>query len=450
LKELENGSAATDFDSGPGIHGWLWVIRNAYLFAVCNACADLVASRSILVLCALKLGAPDFLIGILIALSGLAVLFQPLAIESMARKGRKAVMLLFQRLVVFTLILLSLCPNVRPVTLRLPLLLLLVLLYNAVLQMGSAGWFPLLQDLVPKEYRGRFFGGMRSCWQFATVLFLIFSGLFLPHDLTLTHFTALFLVGASLQTFAILFLERLPDERQKDSRKQFPAEVAEAWRDRRFRSFLIFSFLTGFCLLLPDPYFVAQMQLDLNYGPSFILFCSALASMGAFVSLYPWGLLADHFGNHWIYALGISCLMLLLAPWLLIRVGQSFQLWLLPALFFSRGIFTAGIGIALVTQLYGLLKKGETPTRIVLYNVFYGIGSGFGTTFAGALVSFLSRMYFPLPLSMSRYHWIFAMNILLFGCLFLLVRKVAHPSDVSPGELLGRVYRTGFVRPTEK
>ncbi|NLE67533.1 MAG: hypothetical protein GX608_08945 [Lentisphaerae bacterium] len=44
--------------------------------------------------------------------------------------------------------------------------------------LGFAGWFPLINDNVPGETRGRFFGRLRTTWQSALIISTALLGWF--------------------------------------------------------------------------------------------------------------------------------------------------------------------------------------------------------------------------------------------------------------------------------
>lgn len=58
-------------------------------------------------------------------------------------------------------------------------LLGLLLLVSALQSWGLAGWFPLINDNVPANIRGRFFGMLRTCWQLALFVLSLLVGRFL-------------------------------------------------------------------------------------------------------------------------------------------------------------------------------------------------------------------------------------------------------------------------------
>ena len=149
-------------------------ILAASSFVVAASCL----AGNVLTLVSLKLGAQELFLGVLSFLAfapGFCSVFTMSAIE---RIGKRRVLLLWHSVAVIFVVPFLLLPILAqrwPAKACLALILIATSLRTSSDAMGATGWFPLLQDVVPSEITGRFFARMRTYWQSAGLVTMIFA-----------------------------------------------------------------------------------------------------------------------------------------------------------------------------------------------------------------------------------------------------------------------------------
>ncbi len=140
---------------------------------------------NVLTLAAIKLGAEERFIGLLGFAISIPFLASVLTISTMEKIGKRKLMLICDSIMlifIVPIIFLPLAAKIYGGRFALVLLLVCTLLRQTMSCMGTNGWFPLLQDAVPSEITGRFFGRMRTYWQGAWLVGLILIAWFLGEN----------------------------------------------------------------------------------------------------------------------------------------------------------------------------------------------------------------------------------------------------------------------------
>ena len=134
---------------------------------------------------------------------------------------------------------------------------------------GATFWFPLLQDVVPDNQRGRFFGKMRTIWNSTTLAAILSTGMFLGNNSSLWRFQVVIAVGLVLYFTRNIFIARLPEGRTQvaDSDyanwKQYVKNILSRREVLIFCAyFSLFGFCTGF---LSTPLVLHMKQMGFSY-----------------------------------------------------------------------------------------------------------------------------------------------------------------------------------------
>jgi MFS family permease len=184
-------------------------------------------------------------------------------------------------------------------------LLLIILLFSFFGTFVGNTWTALMKEVVPFDLRGKYFGirNIFSSIAGMVMLFLYTKLLELPNLKT-----GLLFVTILMSFFAILsaFLLSKHEFPQNNGEEKFlKINLAQPFKDKNFRNYLIFIFFWNFVIEFSKPYFsyfeVAILNVDYNY----LAAMSILNSVVAILLYLVYGALADAFGSKNVLTLGI-------------------------------------------------------------------------------------------------------------------------------------------------
>lgn len=126
----------------------------------------------------------DATLAFFFALGPLMAVLTALMSPFVALHGKKRMMIPFYLAGVPFLVMLAILPSIRNFCTSSTMVTAVAIAltgYGATRAMGIAGWFPLINDSVPNEVRGRFFARLRTSWQIMVVVYTAIVGWFLGH-----------------------------------------------------------------------------------------------------------------------------------------------------------------------------------------------------------------------------------------------------------------------------
>jgi MFS family permease len=321
--------------------------------------------------------------------------------------------------------------------------------FNLLQQGGGAGWFPLLQDVVTPGIRGRFFGILRTTWQTTTKGFLLFATWFLGTAPQVWHFQALLGFGVFCTAARVLCILPIPElKRPAPPPSPLWRQMSGPLKDRRFRTFLIFTGLYYFCWGMVEPFRFVYLN-ELKFSPQMMMLCTAFTSLGAIASLVLWGKLADRHGSRPVFGICNGTMMGLTLAWWGLRwvspaavgeetwVGWSAAL----SLFLMMGVFDSGFGLAQTRQIMDLVPAENQAICFSLNTVAIMGPAGLGAFTAGYFTYFFeSSAPSWLGLGLDVYQWMFGLAVVLMIAPLSLNGRASQEWETPTRVLLSRLF----------
>jgi MFS family permease len=308
--------------------------------------------------------------------------------------------------------------------------------------MGMAGWFPIINDNVPDEIRGRFFARLRTSWQLVLVAYSAAVGWFLGPQSEGWRFQIVFLVSLAANLAGTAGITRIPEAPLvPPTRGQtFWRTLSEPFRDRSYACFLVFGALYNLAVGMAGPFMLRCLKGTLGAGDNFIVWMDTLTAIGAAASLPLWGRVVDRFGGRMIFTLLIPLLALLNLLWLVAEPANAQWKSLVAAFYVLQGSFIFGVGVGITDMMLGGARKEYQSTYInvafVLNTLAVGLGPFLGTLVAG-LFSGMDAHWGALTLDSNR--WVFIMRFLLLLLPLGIVVKLSREHGGYVGEALQRL-----------
>jgi MFS family permease len=268
------------------------------------------------------------------------------------------------------------------------LLIVCTVLYVAMGHFAIPAWNSLITDFVHPDERGVYFGRRARVMAVTSFLALYGAGLVL-HSSELGRepwvgFAIIFIIAAAARAASTLYLMRI-DESAAPPRRETEFRLLaflRAHRGSNFERFLLFSGFMHVCVLIAGPYFMIYMLRDLNFTYAMYATWMAAGVLGQFLTLKPWGLLGDRFGNKKLLVTNG-----LLVPFLPMLYIISTDFYYLIMVNFVAGVIWAGLSIGLQNYLFDAVQAEDRAKSVAVWNTVNAIGWCFGALLGGWLAT---------------------------------------------------------------
>jgi len=393
-------------------------ITFAMLGAISAVTGGCCVGGNVLNLAVLKLGASEVYLGVLGFVTMGSWCFRVFTMSAIERVGKRRVMLLWYWVVLLFILPFVFIPYLAelwPAWACLALLLVASLGRNITYALGNTGWFPLLQDVVPRQITGRFFANMRTGWQTASLITILVCAFFLGRNSEWWKFQIIFIFGFLaylLRAFSIIPLAENPPRKGRGKRPSIAARFREAFgvAEMRILIFYIVSYILAATMTEP---FKIKLLRDLGYTYRFILSATAMIGAGAIISLRPWGKLADRFGNRFIFTISHIGLFLCSLCWILVGYNTPSRV-LAFVLFFLWSLFHSGNGIAQTRYIMHAVPASR-QNYITIINVFLSLAAGLAPLLGGLFLATSRGVSIGAgPGGFNNYDLLFIIAALLF------------------------------------
>lgn len=401
---------------------------------------------SVLTLVAIKLGAEELFIGILTFAISLSLIFSIFTINTVEEYGKKKVLITgfsVATLFIVPLFVLPFVVGYWPSKYMLALLFLATLFRCIANAMGGTGWFPILQDFVPKRLIGKFFSTLRTFWQIAWLVSMLLLAWFLRgDDPSWWRLEIVFLVGFAAYIIRVLAI--IPMNQKHTSHKvrktfSFIQKLIIAYNNVEIRFFMIYLVFYMSALTMSEPFKIKLLS-DFGYGYGFILSAIAANCLGAIISLRFWGKLADRFGNRSIFTISHIGMIITSFFWILVE-PSLFGSILVFLLYFFWSVFNSGNGIA---QTRYMLHAVPTNQQYLLniIQLITGLSMAAGPLLGGLFLAHTESFSLSSgAIRLNNYHIWFILTSLLFIIPHILRKKLRFKKETPTIQVLAIVSR---------
>lgn len=404
---------------------------------------------------ALMLGASDFWMGVLGAFPTLAGLVQVPASYVVERRGERkwltAWLTGFGRLLWLPILLLPWALADGP---RFTAFVALLLVSSLVISASGPAFTSWMADLVPADYRGRYFGRRNMLAGITTMLVSLPAAWFL--DLaTRRHifpdragFATLFALAVvcALGSFACLSRQAEPPMRRADAPDASNLRGLFAFyraplREPDFRRLLVYGGLFAFSQFFAGPFYTVYALTVLRLDYVWLQIFAAISSLAGLLSMPLWGYLGDKFGNKPLLA--IANFGVALTPILWVMTSRQHMTATLAILCVNNligGLFWAGVGLAQFNLLIGATPDERKSVYVGAFSAATGLLGGIAPIICGVLVTRLRGIELvPLGWPMDNFQIVFAINSAQRFAVMLLLRPIRDRGAASARAVLTQI-----------
>jgi len=352
-----------------------------------------------LVAMALLMGASNFQIGLLAALSTFTNLFQLISIWLVQRfNNRRAIVVVCSFLARSPLIVIGIIPSINS-SVSLDILIVCLFFYYLFGSIAGPSWNSWMKDLVPEKSLGAYFSKRTRLMQTLNVILGILLALLLDyikqHNPTyqLPAYTIMFVSAGFLGIGGAIILSRAPEPQSFIQKENIFKMLGKPLKDKNFLRLLVFNSGWVFALNLATPFFTVFLMKDLNYPISYIIAFGIISQLCSIFAIQTWGSFADKYSNKTIISIGAPLYILCIIAWCF--VGIFSQLYanvsLLILIYIFTGISTAGIDLSLTNIGLKLAPREESIVYLSTKNIITAFFSTIAPLFGGYLADFFAK-----------------------------------------------------------
>jgi Na+/melibiose symporter-like transporter len=409
------------------------------IFSCFNAVSFICLADSVLILLALKMGCPDYLIAIITSfmyLGNLSIILGKLAMSRMGASNSMGLFWLFRNS--FGLLTASapffasaISPGVG----------------IAVLVFGAFGFYfsrsagclsvqPLLGEITYPEKRGRFIAGTVMLFNITALFILGIMIYALSNGHSVKLFQGILAIGAIagfISTFFVFNIKESGASRESAS-KPLKNEILKVFRDPDYRKLLAANAVafSGIVFIVP----ISMLALKEGYGISdrIAMFFSMIQFSGGIIISFASRLLSDETGPRpliilYFCLLGISSVFWVFAP-------DTYYWFYVFIIFMINGCCFMGIPASLTTYFLAAVDEKERVGFSFIIALVSGIAAGLcGSLIGSQILRLLKYINFETPLDLYKTYFLVILLLIIPGA--FIITRLKKLEDWKVTDVLG-------------
>jgi MFS family permease len=398
--------------------------RALVLDGVFSQMLGVLTSGTLLVGCALALGASPAYVGVLSAIPFFAQLAYVPAVVLIERvRRRKAICVAVTLAARLMLVPLVAVPLVASQDLALTLLAAFLAIVAPLGAVGGCAWMSWTSDLVPRARLGAVFA-RRQLWAnlAATAAGLVgaaivdqWAGQF--PEFRLGGYCGVFGLAIAAAMASTWFLTRMPDVPMRGPPAPSLAKLfVRPFADRNFRRVMGFLGSWNFAVNLAMPFFTVYLVEDLGTGLTVPIVLTVVGQVAGTLSLPWWGRVSDRYSNKTVIAFAGPLLLLSILAW--VAAAEPAPHAMTVPLIFAAQVFLgaagAGLDLACGNLAYKSAPLGETTVYLGVNGLVRSLAGGTAPITGGYLAQWLGGG--PLHLAVGSF---FVLNVPALAIVFL-------------------------------
>jgi len=383
--------------------------ENQIQSALKNITRDGIASQSMgiltggafLVAFAVKLGASNFVIGLLAAIGPLAQLLQLPSIFIVEKiRNRRLITVFAAALSRLCWLIIALSPFIFPANIAIAVLLILLAAVSAFGAVSGCSWNSWMRDLIPENVMGSFFSKRMRISTAVGIGLSILAALFLDFwkkqfaEQELSGYSILFLLGFGAGVLGLFFLAKTPEIRMPKAQERLKIFklLSKPFKDGNFRKLIAFMCSWNFAVNLAGPFFMVYMLKRLGLSMSFIIGLSIVSQVMNFMFLKIWGKYTDRFSNKSVLAISCPLFIISILAWTFTTMPEKYFLTipLLIVIHMVMGLSSAGVSLASGNISLKLAPKGQATAYLATNTIVNSVAAGIAPILGGKFADFFA------------------------------------------------------------
>jgi len=413
-----------------------------------------ITMGGVLTLLAMKIGAREFLIGLLAAIPPLVGVIFLLFLHRFETRYQRTFFFSdrFSAIFSFAILPFLLVATRIPFTLQITCLILFHFILHTFYNLYTLSWFPMMVDLVPEKERGDYFGRLRFIILVVTFIAMKISSEILGDKPGFLAFFWVFLILCIVQaTRPIILLplsrvSNLAERTEQPRRKIKPMAVLwSIFSKRESRLSTCYFMSLSFIGMLIGPFLIPFLMSVLGMSAAFCIFLSSMNVAGYGLTVMMWGRLNDLKGSRYVL---FSSLLLAPLYWMtfcrITTIPAPHLPHVLTGLYFISGIVSAGQDMAKTTRRMTLAPAG---TKFSWLGYAWTVDTQVPALIAAPLGGFILQKNSHLLVGSLGIYQILFLGAAVIHLLLLLVILAMKPLKERPlGEIMKETVSGGLLK----
>ncbi|MFH1305619.1 MAG: MFS transporter [Candidatus Omnitrophota bacterium] len=351
---------------------------------------------------ALKLGASNYIIGLLAAIPPITQLIQIPAIYLVEKVGnRKAIVVTTSFISRMFWLLVAAIPFLFSGFSAINCLIAGLALYSVFGAVSGCAWNPWLRDLLPQARLGDFFSRRMKVSAILGIILSLAAAGYIDYmknsfpQQEMYGYSFLFFLGFVAGMIGVYFLSTIPEPRmfRPKNSMHFLKVLSEPFRDENFKNLMAFLGAWTFAVNLAAPFFTVYMLKRLNLDMAVIIALSAFSQLVHLLFLRIWGKFTDKFSNKSVLAVSGPLFLGCILAWTFTTMPDKYVLTLplLVVIYAFMGISTAGINLASGNIGFKLAPQGRATSFLTASNFVNSLAASFAPILGGKFVDVFTR-----------------------------------------------------------
>ena len=383
-----------------------------YIFTVFNVIAYYSVSGNIITLYALRLGADNFLIGLISSFFYFGTIFILLGrflTKKMGTVKQMGIFWLIRYLFMIPLLSAPLLNYFHFNNSILTILIICTLGFNISRGFAMSGYNPILGSITNNKIRGNFLGKLQIIEHTGNMVVSISIAFLLGGDSPIYIYTIFFLIGIISGIFSAKFIFKLPESKNgiSSNNENLYTVFRDALKEKTIKNFLLNNILIAVLITMVAPFLIVYMKTVYHQSDSSIIFFTMAGSMGAISMALINSFLIDRLGAkpmlfYFTGALSIALIPLLISP----SIDSSIGIWIFAVLvFFLHNMGVFGTRNSAQVYFFKAIKEDQRFSLGMIYMMTEGLAGGAGSLLGGIILVNLQKYYSPDPIEVYRLYF---------------------------------------------
>lgn len=376
-------------------------LKNVIRDGIASQTMGILTGGAFLVAFAVKLGASNFVIGLLAAIGPLAQLLQLPSIFIVEKiRNRRLISVIAASISRLCWLIIAVSPFVFPAGVALSILLGLLVVLSAFAAVSGCSWNSWMRDIIPENVMGAFFSKRMRVATGVGIVLSILAAVFLDFwkknfpENEIAAYSILFTAGFVAGIFGLFFLGRTPEVSMSKAgeRQKILGLLMLPFKDENFRKLIAFMSSWNFAVNLAGPFFMVYMLKRLELSMSLIIGLSIVSQVLNFLFLKIWGKYTDRFSNKSVLAISCPLFMLSILAWTFTTMPEKyfFTTPLLVIIHVVMGLASAGVSLASGNISLKLAPKGEATVYLATNTIMNSLAAGVAPILGGKFADFFA------------------------------------------------------------
>jgi len=253
-----------------------------------------------------------------------------------------------------------------------------IVLASVCSSLMGAGWFSLLSPIIPAEIRGRFIGRLRLTFSLVSLILSVYFAWILSIHSDIIVYQGIYAIATLAYIARWFTYRRIPELEPPTLGKNKPSfleVLVKVFRVKRLAAFCSYMFLLGLFTAGAAALFAMTENRVLGFSDTRVILLSNVTLVGSMLGMFIGGRVVDCRGTRLVFAgCHIMLALTLMAFLLRTRIPETALPYYLGTIHFFLGGALGSIGIAMTTELLGILPKKNKSVAASMFIIFQTSG----------------------------------------------------------------------------